>query len=237
MSDKNSKNSEEKIEINKHDNIKEASNKKGELPHINIRKISTLSDSIINYFLIGLCLFLNSAYNLNWFELKNHSDFLYTYFLFSAIVLYIIGLMNWYEGKELLFLFDFILSFYFFVIYFKEGHFKNKFDGFNQDIIIDMNDNDKLQGVFYIILFSLFLMIISSSFKKGIIYMINYIFLFIGFVFLFCDKFFGKKHNWIKKAHNYSFIVAGGFMWIIGVLKFINQAFLTKDNRLLGQTD
>ena len=245
MSDKKSEenNNINNDEIKKdEDKDKEIPIKKYEYPKMNVNKLSNLSDSIINYFVIGLCLFLNSAYNLNWFKFKekNIEDFLFTYFLFAAIVLYIIGFMNWYEGKELLFLFDFILSFYFLVIYFQKGHFKNITDEFSQDIIYKNNgedENRKLQGIFYIIIFCFFLILASSSFKKGIIYIINYAFLFVGFVFLFCDKFFGDKNGWLDDAHNYIFIVCGALMWIIGVMKFINQAFLTKVNVILGQTD
>ena len=111
MSDKNP---EENLEINKNkDNTKPPEGKiiKNEIPKMNIRKISTLSDSIINYFSIGICLFLNSAYNLKWFKLHDNEKFSFAFFIFAAGVLYIIGIFNWYEGKEILFLFDFVLCF------------------------------------------------------------------------------------------------------------------------------
>ena len=236
MSDKKS---DDNIEINNNQDINifaEEKTKKKEIPRMNIRKISTLSDSIINYFAIGVCLFLYSAYNLGWFHLKENNVFIFTYFIFAAGILYIIGIMNWYEGKELLFLFDFILSFYFLVLYFKEGYYGELLIDMSPDIMKE-NDNNKLHGIFYILIFCLFFVLGLSSFKKGIIFIINYFVLFVGFVILFADYFLNKKYKWIEKVHCYIFIVSGALMWIIGILKFINQGFLSKDFILLGQTD
>ena len=238
MSDKNS---EDKLKVkNNQDqsNIKspeEKVNKNG-IPKLIVRKISTLSDSIINYFVIGICLFLQSAYNLNWFDMEDNKIKIYIIFIFAAVVLYTIGIFNWYEGKELLFLFDFILSFYFLTIYFKEEYKGKISEKFNTNIISD-SDNNKLQAIFYILIFCLFFIIGFSAFKKGIIYIVNYFILFIGFVFLFIDFYWNKNHTWITKVHYYIFIVSGVLMWIIGILKIINQGFLSKDTVILGQTD
>ena len=233
------KNPEENLEINKNkDNTKPPEEKviKNEIPKMNIRKISTLSDSIINYFSIGICLFLNSAYNLGWLELDHNKKFLFAFFIFAAGVIYVIGIFNWYEGKEILFLFDFILSFYFLTIYFKEENYIKILGKFNVDIF-DSNENYKLQGIFYILIFCLFFIMGFSAFKKGIIYIVNYFILFVGFVFLFIDFYWEKKHNWIDDVHYYIFLVSGALMWIIGILKIVNQGFLSKDTVLLGQTD
>ena len=233
------KNPEENLEINKNkDYTKPPEEKviKNEIPKMNIRKISTLSDSIINYFSIGICLFLNSAYNLKWFKLHDNEKFSFAFFIFAAGVLYIIGIFNWYEGKEILFLFDFILSFYFLTIYFKEENYIKISEKLNIDIF-DKNENYKLQGIFYILIFCLFFIMGFSAFKKGIIYIVNYFILFVGFVFLFIDFYWEKKHNWIDDVHYYIFLVSGALMWIIGILKIVNQGFLSKDTMLLGQTD
>ena len=238
MSDKNS---QDKLKVKNNqdqDNTKspeEKVNKNG-IPKLIVRKISTLSDSIINYFVIGICLFLQSAYNLNWFDMEDNEIKIYIIFIFASAVLYAIGVFNWYEGKELLFLFDFILSFYFLTIYFKEEYKGKISEKFNTNIISD-SDNNKLQAIFYILIFCLFFIIGFSAFKKGIIYIVNYFILFVGFVFLFIDFYWNKNHTWITKVHYYIFIVSGVLMWIIGILKIINQGFLSKDTVILGQTD
>ena len=270
------------IEINNNQDINkfpQAKIKKEQIPKMNIKKLSNLSDSIINYFVISICLILHSAFNLNWFNLKENSKFCFTYFIFAAVILYIIGIMNWYEGKELLFLFDFIFSFYFLTLYFNEnyktfftpdfddGSDKNDgknstnmtsdistnidfsstiFSNISDSIFIDErneencldNNNNKLRAIFYIFIFCFFLVLLISSYRKGKIFMINYFILFVGFVFLFLDNFFEDKYDCIKKTHYYIFIISGGLMWIIGILKLINNGFLSKEETiLLGKTD
>ena len=270
------------IEINNNQDINkfpQAKIKKEQIPKMNIKKLSNLSDSIINYFVISICLILHSAFNLNWFNLKENSKFCFTYFIFAAVILYIIGIMNWYEGKELLFLFDFIFSFYFLTLYFNENYktfftpdfddgsdkndgknstnmnsnistnidisstiFSNISDSIitdekNEENLLD-NNNNKLRAIFYIFIFCFFLVLLISSYRKGKIFMVNYFILFVGFVFLFLDNFFEDKYDCIKKTHYYIFIISGGLMWIIGILKLINNGFLSKEETiLLGKTD
>ena len=241
------KKSDDNIEINNNQNInlQELKLKKLINPRINIKKISNLSDSIINYFCIGVCLFLHSAHDLKWFDLSegNDSKYIFIYFIFAAVILYIIGIMNWYEGKELLFLFDFVFSFYFLAFFFKENNKIISLDKMNKDIIYkkeeyNKEDNIKLIAMFYIIICAFFLVLGISSFKKGLVYIINYFILFVGFGFLFFDYYYEHEHNWLKKTRCYIFIVSGAIMWIIGILKFINNAFLSKEETvLLGKTD
>ena len=248
------------IEINNNQDINkfpQAKIKKEQIPKMNIKKLSNLSDSIINYFVISICLILHSAFNLNWFNLKENSKFCFTYFIFAAVILYIIGIMNWYEGKELLFLFDFIFSFYFLTLYFNENYktfFTPDFNNTDNNTYININimntinntdilynaipDNNKLRAIFYIFIFCFFLVLLISSYRKGKIFMVNYFILFVGFVFLFLDNFFEDKYDCIKKTHYYIFIISGGLMWIIGILKLINNGFLSKEETiLLGKTD
>ena len=100
------------IEINNNQDINkfpQAKIKKEQIPKMNIKKLSNLSDSIINYFVISICLILHSAFNLNWFNLKENSKFCFTYFIFAAVILYIIGIINWYEGNFFFYLILFFL--------------------------------------------------------------------------------------------------------------------------------
>ena len=204
---------------------KEIKQTKGEHPLINIRKVSNLSDSVINYFLISISLFMYSAYNLGWFDLKNSEKFVVGYYIFAGVSLYIIGILNWYEGKELLFLFDFIFSF-FFIILFLKNNIKDMGDG----------QNEKLEGLFYILFFAFILIIGISAKGKGIIFIIDYAVLFVGFVFLFADKFF-KANKWIKYVYCYAFIVSAALLWITGILKLINNGLINKSISILEPTD
>lgn len=186
-------------------------------PLIHIRQYSYLSESVINYLGIGLCLFIYGCHGLKWFDIEDerYKQFYLGYFLLSGIALYVIGIFNWYEGKELIFLLDFVLSFLFIAIYFKNQ--QNIF-GFISDFA---TNNDKLEGIFYILLFCLLLVMGISSKDKGIIYIIDFAVLFVTYVFLFVFKFF--KTSIIEKIDNYMFIVSGGLFWLTGLFKLLNS--------------
>lgn len=201
-------------------------------PLINIRKVSNLSDSIINYFVIAITLFLYASYNLKWFNLADEEGvgkkFIMGYFIISGISLYVIGILNWYEGKELLLLFDFMFSFLFFALFLSEKNLGDISSQFTAN-------NDKLKGLFYIIFFCFILIIGISSKEKGIIFSINYAVLFVGFVFLFAGKFFGN--DWIRYAYSYAFIVSAALLWGTGILKLINNGLVNKSIKILEPTD
>ena len=196
------------------------------MPLINIRKVSSLSDSVINYFIISISLFIYSSFNLGWFNLEDSEKFVISYYLFASITLYVIGILNWYEGKELLLLFDFIFSFLFMILYFRH----------DDRIKIGGDDNNKLEGLFYIIFFAFLLIITISAKEKGIIFIINYAILFIAFAFLFVYTYFNKK-KWIKYVYCYAFIVSAGFLWITGILILIKNGWMNISIRILDPTD
>jgi hypothetical protein len=219
---------DESIKINDKNLDSKENEFENEMPLINYRKISNLSDSTINYFVISITLFINSATELDWFKLKENVNFSLSYFLFAGVCLYIVGILNWYEGKELLFLFNFIFSFYFLSFFFCKNLYFDNIPEKND------NDNDKLQGIFYILFFAFLLIIGLSAKTKGIVYVVDYAVLFLGFVFLFAYKYFGRK--WIRYVYSYVFIVAAALLWITGILKLINNG-LVKSIPFLDPTD
>ena len=176
-------------------------------PLINIRQLSSLSESVVNYFAIGICLFIYGCHGLEWFNIdeEKNKQFYLGYFVISGVILYIIGVINWYEGKELIFLLDFILSFLFIAIFLKnQSHFYD-------DITNISTGDDKLEGIFYILLFSFLLIIGVSSKDKGIAFIIDYAALFVTYIFLFAYKFFrndiiGKIDYAIKNLPRMSYL-------------------------------
>ncbi len=214
------------------ENIKVNEQNKINLPLINIRKVSNLSDSIINYFVIAITLFLYASYNLKWFNLADEDGvgkkLIMGYFLISGISLYVIGILNWYEGKELLLLFDFMFSFLFIALFLSEKNLGDISSYFPES-------NNKLKGLFYIIFFCFILIIGISSKEKGIIFSINYAVLFIGFVFLFAGKFFGN--DLMRYIYSYAFIVSAALLWGTGILKLINNGLDNKSIKILEPTD
>ena len=187
---------------------------------IHIRQLSFLSESIISYLAIGICLFIYGCHGLKWFDINddNYKQFYLGYFLISGLVLYVIGIMNWYEGKEHVFLIDFSLSFLFITLF-----LKNQNNIFGDISNYSNNNNDKLQGIFYILFFCLILVIGISSKEKGFVLIIDYATLFISYIFLFAYKFF--RNNIIETIDYYMFIVSGAFFWITGIFLIIQNIY------------
>ena len=104
-------------------NFSEGNNKKNELeidvkknqliPLINYKLNPILSSSVLNYLAIGISLAIFGCVEENYLNLNVYSAFYTKYYLVSGIVLYVSGLFDWYDGKELLYLVDFVLSFFF----------------------------------------------------------------------------------------------------------------------------
>ena len=183
-------------------------------PLIYIRQISFLSESIINYFSIGICLFIYGCHGLKWFNANNekYKNFFIGYFLISGISLYFMGIINWYEGRELIFIIDFIFSFLFIALYLKYQQIFGYISDFS-------TNNDKLEGIFYILLFCFLLIIGISSKDNGIAFIVNCGTLFVSFVFLFVYKF--SKNNKIAQIDYYFFLVSGVLFWVTGIFKLL----------------
>jgi hypothetical protein len=199
-------------------------------PLVNMRRITIVSESIINYFSIGVCFVIYGLYGLEWLKVSEEENrsFYLGYFLVSGIILYVIGIFDWYEGKELIFLIDFIMSFLFLTLFFKYQEL-----GFITDTL-GFYDNDKLQSIFYILFFCFIFVIGISSKDKGLIYIINYASLFVTYAFLFVYKYF--KNDIIKIISCYIFIVVGAFFWITGILKLMNN-MLSSTLRFMEPSD
>lgn len=190
------------------------------MPLINYKLSPLLSSSIINYLAIGISLAVFGCDKINKFKFEQNRKFYAKYYLVSGIILYISGLFDWYDGKELLYLADFVLSFFFMTQYLNE--IKPQEDLGNQYFIrIKSSENEKLHGTFYVMLFFLFLCITISYKNKGKFYIINYFALFVGFIFLFLYDYFEK--DWIKKTYSYMFIAIGGLFWLTALLKMIDN--------------
>ena len=200
--------------------------RKAIMPFINYKKINIFSISIINYFAIGICLFIYGYINLEWFNSEYYSGFFIGYYLISGIVLYIIGIFDWYEGKDLAFLVDFVFSFYFISLFLRE---------IKMGDITNNNTNNKLHGTFYAIIFCFTFFIAISYKNKGKIYMINYIILFCGYLVLFFYKYI--EADLILKISSFIFVVSGVLFWITGILKIIDNSLNEKTIKILRPND
>lgn len=109
------------------------------IPLINYKLDPVLSSSILNYLAIGIGLAIYGCEKLDYFELSRNKGFYTKYYLVSSIILYVSCIFDWYDGKDLLYLVDFVLSFFFICLYF----FNNEcnFFKFNSDNSSDYSLN------------------------------------------------------------------------------------------------
>jgi len=218
------------ISAEKNDDDNAINVKKRVIPLIHYKLNPILSTSILNYLSIGISLAIFGCDKKNFFKLQGHRPLRINYYFVSAIILYISGIFDWIDGKELLFLVDFILSFYFFSLYFREETEKK----LALTIAIE-SKNDELQGTFYVTLFLFFLCIAVSYKNKGKFYIIDYSVLVLGFIFLFLHRYFGA--GWMEDAYSYIFIADGILFWISGLLKMIDNVMNNHSIILISPTD
>ena len=213
-------------EINKKNDIEIRINNDKIIPLINYKLHPILSSSILNYLAIGISSAIYGCKELNFFKLESKLSFYSKYYFISGIVLYISGILDWYDGKDLLYLVDFILSFFFLFEYLSD------IKDFN---VIESPENEQLRGTFFVAMFLLFLCIAVSYIKKGKFYIVDHAAIVVGFIFLFLYKYF--EIGWIKKAYSYIFIVIGGLFWITGLLKMIDNLKINDSLPFLNPSD
>ena len=212
-------------EINKKNDIEIRINNDQIIPLINYKLHPILSSSILNYLAIGISSAIYGCKELNFFKLESKLSFYSKYYFISGIVLYISGILDWCNGKDLLYLVDFILSFFFLSEYLSDI----------KDFIIESPENEQLRGTFFVAMFLLFLCIAVSYIKKGKFFIVPHASIVVGFVFLFLYKYF--EIGWIRKAYSYIFIVIGGLFWITGLLKMIDNLKINDSLPFLAPSD
>ena len=212
-------------EINKKNDIEIRINNDQIIPLINYKLNPILSSSILNYLAIGISSAIYGCKELNFFKLESKLSFYSKYYFISGIVLYISGILDWCNGKDLLYLVDFILSFFFLSEYLSDI----------KDFIIESPENEQLRGTFFVAMFLLFLCIAVSYIKKGKFFIVPHASIVVGFVFLFLYKYF--EVGWIKKAYSYIFIIIGGLFWITGLLKMIDNLKINDSLPFLAPSD
>ena len=171
-------------------------------PVVNVRRTSYLSESTTNYFFLGIGFFIYGLNDLKpkWFTIENE-NFISGYYLFVCAVLYLTSLYDWYQGHTISFTLNFLLGSIFL-------NFINYSEG-------------KAEGVFYIIIFAYLVFIDLCMKDKGILYLVDYIILFLGMVFQFAVTYWSwsTKINFVRKIRNYIFMIKGAFFWITGIIK------------------
>lgn len=179
-----------------------------------VKCINQLSDSIINYFCMAVGFFMLGCIHAE--KLITISDdtlyFLYGNIFIAGIFLVVLGIYEWYKGRFIYILINFSFGLLFICWFIKNN-------------LIDVEKDETYEGVFYILWAVLCFIIIIGVKNKAIIYSLDYLSVAAGFVFLFISKYADKI--WIKYTYGWIFIVTGALFWITGLLRFINNSYLS----------
>ena len=179
-----------------------------------VRNVNQLSDSILNYFTMAVGLFIYGIIHADIIVNDNSKQLLYFYIVFAGFAQIGLGIYDWFKGKTLTLLVNFLFGLLFISWFFKFYYILNPQGG-------DVNEDEIYEGALYILWFALSAFLIVAVKNKGILYSLDYLVIAVSFVFLFVDKYANQK--WLKKAYGYSFLVSGCLFWITGLLRFINS--------------
>jgi succinate-acetate transporter protein len=199
-----------------------------DFPIVNIRRTSNLAITPLNYYAIATSIFMYSARLMGWIELQPTS--LMCGLIFGGIILYILGIYDWYSGLSYMSFIDFMFSFFNILIWLNVKLHKylpdlrTDKDGSTVNGIFYFRTN--MQGVFYILMVVTFLVLIVAGFNQGMGNLIGLVIFVIGMIlylsYHFCGDY-GQKA--LKKVTGYFFFVGSIVFWFVGTGRFINEVF------------
>jgi succinate-acetate transporter protein len=160
-----------------------------------VRNVNQLSDSILNYFTMAVGLFIYGIIHADIIVTDNSKLLLYFYIAFAGFAQIGLGIYDWFKGKTLTLLVNFLFGLLFISWFFKFYYILNPEGG-------DVNEDELYEGQIYILWFALSAFLIVAVKNKGILYSLDYLVIAVAFVFLFVDKYANKK--WLTKADGYS---------------------------------
>ena len=214
----------EQNEINTINNIK--------FPMVNIRRTSNLAVAPINTFSLAIMLFMFAAPLMHWCSLK--SPTFGVSLACGGVCLYIMGIYNWYQNKNILCFIDFMFSFLNLLICYFVRTVEDKSD----EKLVAIFENYMIATFFVLILVALAALAVASK-KKGLIHLVYLGLLILSDVFIIVwiyrfEK--GDKHlKRLRKVAGYFMFVASLALWYTGVGRFINEIFHTNMIPLVEQ--
>ena len=204
----------EQNEINTINNLK--------FPMVNIRRTSNLAVAPINTFSLAIMLFMFAAPLMHWCSLK--SPTFGVALACGGVCLYIMGIYNWYQNKNILCFIDFMFSFLNLLICYFVRTVEDKSD----EKLVAIFENYMIATFFVLILVALAALAVASK-KKGLIHLVYLGLLILSDVFIIVwiyrfEK--GDKHlKRLRKVAGYFLFVASIALWYSGVGRFINEIF------------
>ena len=214
----------EQNEINTINNLK--------FPMVNIRRTSNLAVAPINTFSLAIMLFMFAAPLMHWCSLK--SPTFGVSLACGGVCLYIMGIYNWYQNKNILCFIDFMFSFLNLLICYFVRTVEDKSD----EKLVAIFENYMIATFFVLILVALAALAVASK-KKGLIHLVylGLLILLDVFIIVWIYRFEkGDKHlKRLRKVAGYFMFVASLALWYTGVGRFINEIFHTNMIPLVEQ--
>ena len=183
-------------------------------PTINYRRKVEMGLSVVNFFALALGLFMISAPLMGWIGYE--SPTLGTAYMFGGFCEYLIGFYDWFQGRTMLSFIDFIFGLLHFTFYYTADLGK-------YGIWVPEEYCTYMQGVFYILWFVLFIVVIVSLKDRGCIYIIYMFLLTLGLVFIVVWEFSGK--TWARKTAGYAILVASVLIWYAGFGRLMKNVY------------
>ena len=181
-------------------------------PTINYRRKVEMGLSVVNFFALALGLFMISAPLMGWIGYESPS--LGTAYMFGGFCEYLIGFYDWFQGRTMLSFIDFIFGLLHFTFYYTADLGK-------YGIWVPEEYCTYMQGVFYILWFVLFIVVIVSLKDRGCIYIIYMFLLTLGLVFIVVWEFSGK--TLARKTAGYIIFIASILIWYAGLGRFLTN--------------
>lgn len=181
-------------------------------PVVNYRRTAYLGYSVLDFWGLALALFMLAAPMCGWIHYE--SPTLSVAFWVGGICLYIHGIFNWYQGRSMLSVIDFIFGLLFLTIYYTAELGKYA-------IYVPYEYHTYMQGVFCIVFLLILMFILMSLASKGSIYTLNIHLIILGLVFTLMWHF--SKENWSRKIAGYCYVCAAASLFITGLGRFLTS--------------
>ena len=190
------------------------------LPILKIQKSISFPTSSYSYFFISIGMFILGCGSTGWCTYG--TNFINSVFLFLGICQYILGIYDWYQKNNILYMQNILFGIWY------TSFFLNyiQINGLRRTNSIYSG----MQGVTDLLILLFVGTIIVLVKGKGILYTIDYFLLFLSFAFLaLCG--YSNDYIIVIKIGGYVYFVTFVFFWITGMSLVINDVF---NNKIIG---
>ena len=183
-------------------------------PIINYRRTAFFGLSVVDFWAMAFGLFMMAAPMMGWIHYETPT--LASAFWFGGLCEYIHGFYNWYQGRTILCIIDFLYGLLHLVFFYTAELGKYQ-------IYVPVEYHTYMQGTFYIFWLIIMLCFIIAFKDRGLIYLWNFFLLLLALVFIIVWEF--SKRTWARKVAGYLIFIACIFIWLTGLGRLLCELF------------